>query len=294
MTAQQARERETSLQTRPASIGDLVKMEAMKLRKRAMAYIIMALAVLAVPTIMGLIYFGIRASNSPSEAQDVLDFIFPGAVTTAIDITTNFGQIALVVLAASIIGSEYSWGTMRTVVGSGVSRMRLYWAKVIALFEAAVVFTILGAVAGTAAGIVLALIGGHGLDFSTIDGTWLEDTSLMLVRNFFVMLFPIALGYAVASATRSFAFGIAVGIGLPVLESIAGAVLSSLGGFFESLTHLLPSRNMLAITDLNGGASITQSLPDPWQAAGVLVLYMAILLIGAGMLFRRRDIPSSA
>lgn len=278
------------VETHPATISNLVKMEALKLRKRVMTLVIMALAVLGVPTFMGIFYLASRASD-----QSVGGVLFPDSISTAAEITTNLGTVALVVLAASMIGSEFSWGTMRTVVGSGVSRARLYWSKVIALFEVSVLFVIAGTVVGGLAGIVFSIVGGHGLDMGSIDGSWLSDEGLAFLRNFYVMLFPIVLAFTVATLTRSFAFGIAMGIGLMVLDPLAGLVLSSLGDFGESLTHLLPSTNQTALIALNDNdVTFSQSLPDPWQAFAVLLLYKVVLLIGAAVSFMRRDVPSSA
>lgn len=281
------------------SLRSLVAMENLKLRKRPMAWVIFALITLLVSAGMVIGYLGSRSQSlaSGETLEDQLSsFLLPSAITNAFAIVAGFGSILVVVLAASSVGSEYGWGTVRVLVGSGVSRVRLLAAKVISLAEVTALLILAGVGAMTLSSLILTIVGGHELSFGWLDGEASIDILLMFVRTWFVLFVSVALAFALAVVTRSLAAAIALGIGFGIIEGILASVLGALGDTGETISEFLLSPNINAISRLNGfdGREVgsVEGAVDPWRAAALLTFYIVALLGIAFAVFRRRDIAS--
>jgi ABC-type transport system involved in multi-copper enzyme maturation permease subunit len=280
-------------------LGTLVAMETTKLRKRPMTLVIFGIVTLLVVAVMTIGYVTSRAQErQPGVSLDdhLSSFLLPGAVENGFDAAGGLGSILLVVLAASIIGSEYSWGTVRVLVGSGVSRTKLLASKLLTMAMVTVLFVIAGVLATTLSSVVLTIAGGHTLTLGWLDGAAAIDIVLMLVRTTFTLFISVVLGFAIAVITRSVAAGIALGIGFGIAEAILAQLLESIGGIGETLSRLLITPNISAITSLNGfGDRVRpEDAIDPWRATALLTAYMVVLLAIAFTVFRRRDIASAS
>ncbi len=281
------------------SLGSLVAMENLKLRKRPMTWVIFALITLLLSAGMVIGYLGTRSQSlPPGETRDeqLSGFLLPSSIANGFEIVGGFGSILVVVLAASAVGSEYGWGTVRVLVGSGVSRVRLLAAKILSLAEVTALLVVAGVAAMTVTSVVLTIVGGHDLSFGWLDGEAAIDILLMFVRTWFILFVSVALAFALAVVTRSLAAAIALGIGFGIIESILAAILDSLGDTGETISELLLSPNINAITRLNrfGSPDVAPfgEAIDPWRAAALLTFYIVVLLGIAFAVFRRRDIAS--
>lgn len=288
---------ERTLDRPTPGMGALVAMENRKLRKRPMTWVIFALITIAVSALLAIGYFGTRATDPPlGETRDdqLSGFLLPEAIPNAFDIVIGFGGILLVVLAASAMGSEYGWGTVRVLVGSGVSRTRLLAAKLLSLAEMTALLLLAGVGMMVLTSLLLTVVGGHDLSFSWLDGEAAIDLVLMFVRSVFVMFVSVVLAFTLAVVTRSLAAGIALGIGFSIIESILASVLASLGNVGETISDLLLTPNIGAITRLNefGAPPFDPDAIDPWRATAVLTVYIVVMLGIAFAVFRRRDIAS--
>jgi ABC-2 type transport system permease protein len=275
------------------SLGMLVDMELYKLRKRPMTLVIAGIMLAALTVFVALGYVISRANSSDN---DLSGFLLPEIIPNSFDIIGGLGSILLVVLAASTVGSEFGWGTVRAMVGSGVSRTKLLAAKLLAITEIVVLFVIGGIAAGVVTSLVITVIGGHDLSFGWLDAAALGDIGIMFLGTVFVLFISAVIGFAVATVTRSLAAGIAIGIGYSIAESILGAILGSIGGIGDTISKALLSTNLNAITALNsfGGSRTIEDAPGPWQATLVLSIYCVVFLGIAFAVFRKRDIPSGS
>ena len=50
------------------------------------------------------------------------NFTLPGSVTNALGVAQGIGVILIVILTASMLGTDYSWGTLRAVLVKGTER----------------------------------------------------------------------------------------------------------------------------------------------------------------------------
>ncbi len=281
-----------------ASLGALVSMERMKIVKRPMTWITFLIIVLGTAAIVFIAYLTIHASNvRPDEkATRITNFTWPTGITRSFDIGGFLGQIVLVVVAASLVGSEYSWGTIRVMVGTGASRTKLLLAKLITLTVAPLIFLLGAVAAGSLAALINTVAGGHTLTLGTVNGAWWGDLALMILRSWFALWVMVVLAFSIASLTRSVAAGIAVGIGWPFLEQILAALIGLIGNIGDEIHKWLISTNTNALTTRNGFGhhTVDPNTPGAWHAFLVLVVYSAVLLVVTFVVFRRRDIASGS
>lgn len=269
-------------------------MEMYKLRKRPMTLVVSGLMLAALTIFVSLGYIISRANNNGME--DLSGFLLPEILPNAFDVISGLGSILLVVLAASLVGSEYGWGTVRAMVGSGVSRSKLLAAKLIAIVEMIVLFVVGGIFAALVTSTAITVVGGHDFTLDWLDGATLGDIGMMFVGTTFLLFVSAVIGFAVATVTRSLAAGIAIGIGYSIAESILGAILTSLGGAGETISKALISTNSNSISALNtfNEVQVGDDAPSVAMAFVVLTIYCIVFLTAAFVTFRKRDIPSGS
>jgi len=284
-------------------LGRLIKAELFKLRKRAMTSILLYVLI-GLLIIMYLVLLAISNANLPNRhdaggaIQNLLGL--PEAIPFAFMMLGFVGTILACILAASSVGNEYNWRTIRTMLISSESRTKLLGAKLIAVS----VYVLLGMVIGLAVGFIMSLIttaiGGYSFDFSFATGTYWWDQFVQLWRTFFIMLPYILLAFLLSVAGRSAMPGIAVSLGLFFLEPILiDPLMAMAGGWVAQIPDYLILKNFQVINALNGlpgglgglsgGTAAELSVT---HAAVTLGIYMVVSLIIAFYLFRKRDVTS--
>ena len=59
--------------------------------------------------------------------------MLPDSLANAIGLGSNVGVILVMILAASVMGAEYGWGTIKTTLTKGAGRWQFPGAKALAL-----------------------------------------------------------------------------------------------------------------------------------------------------------------
>lgn len=187
------------------------------------------------------------------------------------------GQMAIIVLGALTISSEYSTGGIRTTLTAVPQRLRLLAAKGLVLaviaFAAGLVtmvpsFLLGQAVLSTAnAGIEVSL-GDPGVLRAVIGGALYVAACGLL-------------GFALGALLRHTAGAITAAVGLVFILPIVGNFLP--GSWGDNVSKVL-----------NAGGSIMNARPvdnqlDPWTGYLVFSLWWVVLLAIAAVLMRRRD-----
>lgn len=189
----------------------------------------------------------------------------------------QFSQLAICVLGVLIMTGEYSSGTIRATLLAVPRRTPVLVAK-IAVF-AALVFVVAEA-AALASFIVGAMILRSRVEVSIGDPGVLQ--AILGVGLYAAMLgvFAIAIGALLRHTAAA-------------ITAIIGFVL-----VLSPLALLLPGdwgRYVYAYLPTNAGQRIATTVQGPtdlltaWQGFGVFALWTAALMIGAGLLLKRRD-----
>lgn len=225
-------------------------------------------------------------------------FTLPDSITGAIGGFSAVGPLLIMVLAASVMGSEYGWGTLRNVLTRGTGRWQLLSAKLLLLLrlcsDVLIILALFAVVSSFIAGVIPPSETGELTD----PGEWL-DIVVEYLKIVYSLLPFIALSVFLTVLTSSTAVGIAVSIGYYFVE----AILSPLLNLNDTLANindflLVASVNtwnaapLVEVEVSDGGPPVEQS-SDALQAFLVILVYTAVLLAVSFWLFMRRDIAGA-
>jgi ABC-2 type transport system permease protein len=292
------------VKTSPLSgVGRMIDAELLKLRKRTMTRVLM-LVLIAVIALINFIILAISKAPLPSvgggqmqgNLQDLLGL--SSAIPFAYSLIATFGAVLAIILAASSMGNEYNWKTIRTALISSESRFKFITSKLISLAILILIGMLIGVVAGFVTGMITTGIGGYSYNFSFFTGHYAWEQFLQFWRTFFVIIPYAVLGFLMSIAGRSAMPGIATGIGVLFLESIITTFMSLAGGWIARVPDYLLSANVNAITALNnlpqgfgkGGGTGSIAAPSIPHAFITLSIYSLAFLVLAYYLFKKRDV----
>lgn len=239
-----------------------------KLVRRPATWITGALVV----GIMALVFIALGAtinmSTVPEAQRATLRQLlqFPGAYSYIVSEIISTGGLFLVAFAAAVAGSEWQWGTLKAAVARGESRsgyMLLTLAAVALIVAVVVIVSFFASVAGALAG---AALGGIS------SGTLADRDALLglpehLLRAWLALTEVLAIGFAVATLTRSQLAGVGAGVALFIGEQFATLVLPDVIKYFpfNAASAVVPRASIQGVS--------TATLP-PNEALVVTVLWL--------------------
>jgi ABC-type transport system involved in multi-copper enzyme maturation permease subunit len=270
-----------------------------------MPWIMLVLIVLAVFAIYFLIWGSTQAQiellrsgqaqpqGAPTieQLRETLLIVTPERVQDfGVSVVSGFGSVMLIVFAASHVGTEFGWGTFRTLLAHGASRSGFLVSKAASLLLYAAVFMLVGTLAAIggsyAVSAVAGLPAGSGVDFA--------EVARVAAKSGYTFVPYMALAAAVAVWSKSAGAGIATGLVVYFAEGLVATILVSLNKDFAPIVNWGLSRNASALTRTTGGPAAQDpsaaTLPDPTLAAIVLAVYSVIFLALAYWRLRSRDV----
>jgi len=291
-----------------AEVLSLTRWEWYKLRHRRMPWILLGVAVLLVQIAfwasdalfrsgeMTVGEGGASGTTTISTTNQFLEmFAFPTSLTNGLIVAHGFGGILLMILAASLIGTEYGWGTLRTALTKGTGRWPLLTAKLLLLAGLSVAVLIVAA-ASVAVSSAIAL--------ATLDADWLSssadwsDLGIGFGKAVFGMLPYIALAVFAAVLTSSSGAAIGISLGYYFVESILVGVLAGFD-WFQRVAGFILGRAVSGWVQTEGvsfqplGTRTNAGLPDASQAFLVLLAYVVVLTGAALWVFQRREVAGA-
>jgi ABC-2 type transport system permease protein len=287
-------------------VNRLISSELLKLRKRAMTWILLYI-LMGIIVLIYLLLFAISRISIPTPngggppIGTITDLLgLPTSIPFALSILSSFGAVLTIILIASSVGNEYNWRTIRIALICSEGRLQFLGAKLISVFLLVLLGMVIGVATGFAMSLITTAIGGYSFNFSFATGSFLWDQFLQFWRTFFIVLTLGLLGFLFAVVGRSAMPGIAMGIGILFLEPIITALMRLAGGWVASVPDYLFNANVNAINALNnlpeqfrgaaaGGGGAFQT-PSVGHAFTVLGVYCVAFLIIGFFLFRRRDL----
>jgi ABC-type transport system involved in multi-copper enzyme maturation permease subunit len=228
-------------------------------------------------------------------------YAFPQSFILVLGFAT-FAFLALILIAATTIGDEFGWGTVRTSLLASSDRRRFLLARVLSLVVVAVVLFGALLLLGVLLPGVLALTGSSPPPAPAVDVGWL---AVLVLADLVISIAVI--GFATMATVLVRSGGLTLVAAL-VYVAIEGAVLSLLSRFeaFQDngnlhwVLNLFPFRATVTILDkLAVAAGRVEVYPgsngtfDPgaaWAPLAALVVWGAIFLSIAFQRFRRMDI----
>lgn len=269
--------------------------ELLKLRKRPATWVLGAILVIGLLLLYGLLYVGLKASeastdpNAQAGVADLREILLPeGALSFVLGLLATLGGPVALILGALVAGSEYGWGTMKTIITQRVTRLGVLSGKVLGLAVVLVIFSILMFLVALVSSFLVAQIEGLSTNFPSFVEILGGFAAALLI-----MAAWAALGFGLASVFRSTA--LAIGLGLIyalVLETIVNIAV----GFTERVEPLrdaLLGFNASALAASFGENNVEAGGPpvvSPTQATLVLIAYVVVLILVSALVLKRRDV----
>jgi ABC-type transport system involved in multi-copper enzyme maturation permease subunit len=206
-----------------------------------------------------------------------------------------FGGVLALMLGVLTFGSDYGWGTLKTVLTQRPGRLEVFVARVLALAVALVPFVLV--VFGLGALASLAIAVREGADIA-----WPEPGLLLagMLAGWLLLAVWAALGVLLAVLSRGTALATGIGILYAlVVEGLLSALASQVS-VLDRLVELFLRANAysLAVTvgvsreEISdaGPGSFSGPFVDGGQALLLLGAYGAVFLAVSGWLLCRRDV----
>lgn len=262
----------------PVSFGRLVVAEWVKIRSLRSTWWTLGLTLALFVLLAANRVAGIAAIADDAPAEFL---VMPVYATSGVVI----GQFVLCGLAVVAITGEYRSGQIRATLTAAPTRLPALWAKLVVVVGVALVTGTIGTLLGWATSAFWFDAVGQGIDVTDP-----EDARLLLGVPLYLAAMA-ALAFGIGAAIRSTAAGISSMFGLvfvvePAFSYIPWAPLQNLAGYLPTAAG-----SRIVTSDTVGSfISNTQSTAlGPWAGYGVLLAWVAAVLVVAAVLLRRRD-----
>jgi ABC-type transport system involved in multi-copper enzyme maturation permease subunit len=272
-------------------IGNVMA-ELLLLRKRAATWILLGLW-----TLLGIFFAYVvpYALDSESTVGGIGQFLPKSLAANLLEGFPFFGGVFALMLGVFALGSEYSWGTLKTLFTQGPGRLEVFGAKLAALGIVLIPFVLSLFLAGAVASYVIAQIEDAAVSWPS---AWLLVRAM--AAGWLILAVWAALGMLIGVATRGTSLAIGIGILYAlVIEGLLSAFADSVS-LLEPLTEVFLRANGYSLATALGAspASIADSGPgsfsgpfvDSVQAIVVLTAFIAAFAALSAGLLRRRDI----
>ena len=285
--------------------------ELLKVRKRWMPYVLFLVMLAGAAIQIWLAGYASWQEDDPEFQIDALrTFTLPWSLTALLDSGQFWGSILVGILAASVVATEHTWGTVRQALIRGQPRRQYLTTKLLGIIAIAAVSLLLAlgvgvlfSVAASAAGdlpITLdAMVPGREISVSP------GEIVLMVLRAGYAIVPYGLLAFCLAVVGRSTTLGVAGIILFMFGEAILLAILGGIGGLAADARAFSIGHNVVALLAVNRigdfqnynafsprDRPLASELPDPGVAALVLALYCLAFLAIAFWVFRRRDVQA--
>jgi ABC-type transport system involved in multi-copper enzyme maturation permease subunit len=200
------------------------------------------------------------------------------------------GAAIAIVLGALFAGSEYSWGTLKTLLTQGSGRLTTWLGRVVVFEVWMAILTVVLFVIGAASSVVVATFQGHAVAWPAL---------IDLVKGMATILLVLsvngALGMALGTLFKNSAAALGVGlVYLLALQLLVVRFIDSVNnGAYRWIGDLFDGQNSNALLSTFTSVAFGPSTPasiTPDRAVIVLFIYLAAFLVVAAGLLRQRDV----
>jgi ABC-2 type transport system permease protein len=273
--------------------------ELLKLRKRSAVWVLFG-AGLVLSLIFGYLlpYLGYATGDdNPSTdgvpRSEILRGMLPERVldNTIGGYPIFAGALALV-LGAIVIGGEYSWGTLKTVLTQRPGRKTVLGAQFLALGSMIVVWVL-----GIFAACALCSVGIAAAENGSTSRPSVLDLLKGLGGGWLILMMWCLAGAVLAVAFRNVALPIGLGVvWILGIETLLAGVVSSLLPDLKPLADILPGTNAGSLVFAVTGMGATDAPPGVRDAVGgdrallTLLAYSLIFTLLATWTTRHRDV----
>lgn len=217
-------------------------------------------------------------------------FGLPTSMESAFGSIAGLGSLLVIILAASAIGSEYGWGTLRQMLIKGTGRAGYLISKLTGISIVAVIGILLALLAGFITSLITTAMAGGGIsfDFLTLDFIGYMFSAFGGLLLTLLVYFSLATLFSVL--LRSVTSGMVIGVVFIYADLIIVALLTQANNWWANLVPYTIGHNISIISDLftMNGDSESSIL----KAIAILLGYCIVFLGISFYSFRRQDITT--
>ena len=267
---------------------NLIRVEFFKLRKRWMPYVLLLvlLASILIPLVVSYLNYQSEVSGFQAPMwKETL--VLPNAMEGIFNSIPALGIILVVILAASVVGNEYGWGTLRQILARGTSRHRYLTSKLLSI--AIIVF--IGVIITIAVGLIATIITSMLVEGGIVWGSFIGYLIASLGRTLLVLVAYLSMATFFSVVLRSSALGIMITIAWLIGDGILGGLLGMSTGWLADISQFTISYNtsgLLALNSLHPPDDVTSW----WQSAGILLAYSTVFIAASYYTFQRQDLTA--
>ncbi len=205
------------------------------------------------------------------------------------------GGVFALILGVLSQGSEYGWGTVKTLYTQRDGRLEMLAGKIGALLVLVIVMVIALFAADTIASGAIGLIDGKSLSFPDAESFIKGLGAMTLIFGFWALF-----GFLLATLFRQSAM--AIGLGLAYALVVEGLILgfaTQFAGWVRDVQQWFPIANTGYVADAFGrvrirgiGEAAPQPIADGTHGVAVLFVYVIVFVVITAVLVRRRDVTS--
>ena len=208
----------------------------------------------------------------------------------------TLGGVFALILGVLSQGSEYGWGTIKTLYTQRPGRIAMLAGKLGALSLAVLVLVLALFGVDALSSYVVAFIDGKSTDLPAA-----VDIVKGLAAGWLIFEFWAVFGFALATLFRQSAMAIGLGLAYAiVIEGIIFKIAGNVGGnTVKQIQSWFPVANTGYLSSSFGQAvpealarTISKPIADANHAVLVLLIYTAVFIVGSALLVRARDVSS--
>lgn len=263
----------------------------MKLYKRPTTWVLLLVA-LALSQVFNYLvpYAGYLTAENERAAEQILASTMPeNLISNSIAGFPLFAGALALTLGAISVGSEYGWGTLKTMLIQRPRRLSVFTAELLALAVAVLAIVLSIFAFGALTSFAIATGQSESMDWPS-----LVDLAQGFASGWLILMMWCVLGAMLAFVFRGMALPIGLGVvWILGVENLIVNVAAALLDFAETLQKVLPGVNAGSLVSALGGGSDTpgvNSAVDGTQATLVLIAYVLVFALIAGFALQRRDV----
>jgi ABC-type transport system involved in multi-copper enzyme maturation permease subunit len=271
---------------RNAVIDDF-RAEALKIMRRPAVWTLLGVALALSLTFTYLVPYAGYAG--PTADRGLAALLPDQLVGNSVGGLPVFLGALMLILGVLVSGSEYAWGTWKTVLTQDPSRLRVYAAKLAVSCVAALAGVLAVFTAGAIASMLIALA-----ENSPIAWPGLTDLVAGIGAGWLIASMWTVLGALLGIALRGVALPVGLGlVWLLAVQNLLSLIAAPLLDGVAQLQKGLPGPNAGSLVAAVGASADTpgvDALVGGGQAAVVIVAYLIAFAAVGGAVLRRRDI----
>ena len=225
-------------------------------------------------------------------------FTLPSGITGGIGVAHGILGFLILILAASLTGAEYGWGTLRYALTRGVGRWQLLASKLLLLLLLGAAAIIVVSALIAISSLIAAIIPPDETGGLLGSGKW-SDGAVTFGKAVFGMVPFIVLATFLAVLTQSSSMGINLSAGYYVIELFVAPIFQFTSWLQNVPDYLIGQNvNLWMSQAAVFSAEVTRDgvpLEPPGTLHAFLVMLAYIIVLGAATfwLFQRRDVAGA-